>query len=150
MNNTSHHATTSYPYMPQTAAPMHPARRRGDHSWLSGLDGRTQIGGNPIENLQHMREIIPAEIDGHVAQTEFFVGPIEIDQRLPRALQVIVAEFEPQREFKRVKGAVHVISDLPQVIEMSTQLLGGLRTRMPTITERYRPTVGGLAMAANP
>ena len=97
-----------------------------------------------------MREIITAEIDGDVAQTEFLVGAIEIDQRLSRAPQVIVAEFEPQREFKRVEGARHVVSYPPQVIEMSAQLLGCLRTRMPTITKRYRTTVSGLTMAANP
>ena len=39
----------------------------GRQHGLRGFDGRPQLGARPVEYLQHMRQLIPAEINRHMA-----------------------------------------------------------------------------------
>ena len=60
-----------------------------------GCNGRPQFGGDPVENFQHVRQIIAAKIYCHMRQAKLFVGTIEINQCLERALYLVVTELEP-------------------------------------------------------
>jgi hypothetical protein len=61
-----------------------------------------------------------------------------------------IALNENYYTIKGVEGTIFLVCDPAQVVEMRAQLLGGLGTGVPAITERDRATISGRAVVADP
>src|SRR6266545_1186960 len=117
---------------------------------LGGVDRGPNGPGDELQDLQHVREVVAAEIEHHVAEAEPLVLAEPVHDGLMPLGQELVPQNEADRELDGLDRALGRLRGGPQPAEAVRELGGRFRRRVPAVAERDHPPEGARAVAAHP
>src|SRR5712692_340157 len=117
---------------------------------LGGVDGGPDGRGDQLQDPQHLREIIAAEVEHHVAEPEPLVLTESVNDGLMPLSQELVAENETDGELDGLERTLGHVSGRTQPVEAVLELRRRLRRRVPAVAQRDHPSEGTRTVAADP